>query len=382
MASLVSILSDNGSNVRGYYDAIISAAGASQFFWDDTLNAWVATGFRECGSLLSGHLLIRNRLSLPRLPGYEDLVECAGHILKSQMMLSDGYMFDARRRFWSQKLSEKCAEIDLAAMAGDALESFCAAGGDVYTGLLQPYVSRAVCARIGLDDDQRSATYPLILQYVRFLDGKLRDDSELPVALYAIVSLYAELARRISSVPSIYDTVASFASDLMLCVVAGHESTAFLLATVLLNAQEGGDLQRAGMDRELLVAILHEGLRFDSPVQLMGRSVASDCEFAGQRLRAGEKVFLHLGAANRDHRVFISPHSFDSLRDCRRHIAFGAAESRCIGVSLSLEISLALLSELAKRRQRIELWPDRMVWDNGLAGRGIKSLPGVLEVRP
>jgi cytochrome P450 len=120
-------------------------------------------------------------------------------------------------------------------------------------------------------------------------------------------------------------------------------------------------------------------LRFESPVQGLTRTLARDVELHGRRLRAGERVHMLFGSANRDERAFADPERIDLEREPNHHLAFGFGIHFCLGASLArLEIRIALEEWLA-RAPRYALPPagrQRVVSDTN---RGFERLPAVLD---
>ena len=84
-------------------------------------------------------------------------------------------------------------------------------------------------------------------------------------------------------------------------------------------------------------------LRLDPPLHLFARYALEEVEFAGVRLRKGEKIGLLLGAANRDPERFPNPDAFDARRTPNPHVSFGAGIHFCVGAPLArLELAVAL----------------------------------------
>ena len=139
-------------------------------------------------------------------------------------------------------------------------------------------------------------------------------------------------------------------ATVMLLLGAGFETTVNLLGNgvALLDAhREQWDALRAapsGWD-----GAVEEILRFDSPVQLTGRSAKETGTLAGRSVREGTRVTVLLGAANRDPEVFERPERFDVGRaNARDHLAFSAGIHYCVGAGLArLEgvVGLRALSE-------------------------------------
>jgi cytochrome P450 len=97
---------------------------------------------------------------------------------------------------------------------------------------------------------------------------------------------------------------------------------------------------------------IEELLRFESPVQNMGRIATRDVEVHGVDIPAGARVLLVIGAANRDPRAFEHPDVLDLKRAPRRNLAFGDGIHHCIGAPLARLEGCVALCELLGR------WPD------------------------
>ena len=125
---------------------------------------------------------------------------------------------------------------------------------------------------------------------------------------------------------------------------AGHETTANTVTNgidALLRFP--GELDRLRTDPSLIVLAIEEALRFESPVQLGNRKLTADAEIGGVRLKRGDYVWLCIGGANRDPRVFPDPDRFDISRKPNRHLAFGTGIHACAGMSLGrMEAQVAL----------------------------------------
>lgn len=98
----------------------------------------------------------------------------------------------------------------------------------------------------------------------------------------------------------------------------------------------------------LLPRAVEEFLRYFCPVQLFGRNATHDLELHGQRIKAGETVFLHYASGNRDETVFERPDEFDPERRPNPHLAFGYGVHFCMGAHLArLELRVAIGETLA-----------------------------------
>jgi len=133
-------------------------------------------------------------------------------------------------------------------------------------------------------------------------------------------------------------------STCVLLLVAGHETTVNLIANAIL-ALLRHPLQWAalGADAARAPAVIEETLRYDPPVQMVGRIAADDMTIAGVDVPAGDVMMLLLAAAQRDPAEFERPDDFDPGRGTMRHLGFGRGLHYCLGAPLArLEAGLAL----------------------------------------
>ncbi len=131
----------------------------------------------------------------------------------------------------------------------------------------------------------------------------------------------------------------------LLLVNAGGDTTRNLLAAGLQLLFDHPD-QRAklmsNLDGQLATAI-EEMLRFSSPVSHFKRTVMEDTIIRGQSIKAGERVVMFYGSANRDEDVFENPNTFDITRDPNPHVAFGAGGPHlCLGMHVA-RVELAVM---------------------------------------
>jgi cytochrome P450 len=89
--------------------------------------------------------------------------------------------------------------------------------------------------------------------------------------------------------------------------------------------------------------VIEETLRYDPPVQLMGRIAGEDMTIGDVTVPKGGIMMLLLAAAQHDPDVNERPDEFDPDRETIRHLAFGHGPYFCLGAPLArLEASVAL----------------------------------------
>jgi cytochrome P450 len=139
-------------------------------------------------------------------------------------------------------------------------------------------------------------------------------------------------------------------STCVLLLVAGHETTVNLIGNAILAMLEQ-PLQWAalGVDATRAAVVIEETLRYDPPVQMVGRIAASDMTIAGIEVAAGDVMMLLLAAAQRDPAEFDRPDIFDPDRGTLRHLGFGHGAHYCLGAPLArLEAGVALSALTAR----------------------------------
>ena len=144
----------------------------------------------------------------------------------------------------------------------------------------------------------------------------------------------------------------------LLLVDAGGDTTRNLVAggmDALFGDQPQLEWLRADIDARIGVGV-EELLRWISPVVYMRRTAMHDTELAGTAIRAGDKVVMYYGSANRDPDAFgPTAGRLDLQRSPNEHVAFGGGGPHfCLGAHIARAEIQALLRELLTRLDSIE----------------------------
>jgi cytochrome P450 len=165
-------------------------------------------------------------------------------------------------------------------------------------------------------------------------------------------------------------------SFLRLLVIAGAETTYHLLGSVLLALlREPALLAHVREDRSRVPGILHEALRWESPVQLVTREALAPTQLSGVEIPAGAQLSLAIGSANRDETRFPDPDRFDPSRGPVEHVGFGTGKHFCAGSRLAELEARVAIEALLDRLPDLALVPDPGCRVVGLAFRGPNRLP-------
>ncbi|HEX9176279.1 cytochrome P450 [Mycobacterium sp.] len=159
-----------------------------------------------------------------------------------------------------------------------------------------------------------------------------------------------------------------------LLLIAGHETTVNLIANAIL-AMLRHESQWAALanDSARASAVVEETLRYDPPVQLIGRIAGEDTTIGDVTVPKGDTMMLLLAAAQHDPDANERPDEFDPDRETIRHLAFGHGPHFCLGAPLArLEASVALSAVTARFPDaRIDSEP---VYKPNVTLRGLQTL--------
>jgi cytochrome P450 len=155
---------------------------------------------------------------------------------------------------------------------------------------------------------------------------------------------------------------------------AGHETTTSLLTTglhaLLLWPDE---LARLRADSSLAPDAVEELMRYTGPTGMMVRKARDDVEMRDKTLRAGDRVFLGVAAANHDPDRFADPDRLDITRADKSHLGFGFGIHHCLGAPLArLEAEVAF-TRLLDRFHDIRL-SEQPTWSSSVMGRSLPRL--------
>lgn len=166
----------------------------------------------------------------------------------------------------------------------------------------------------------------------------------------------------------------------MLVLFGGHETTTNLLGSAVVALLEHPDQQQLlRSNPQLMDSAVEEFLRYDGPSNSIARVVAVDHELHGKSLKAGDRVFAMINAANRDPRRFERPHELDVRRSPNRHLTFGQGLHFCLGAPLARLEAKACVSTLLARFSAMSFGPGEVHWMDALVMRGPSRLPLVLS---
>ncbi len=145
-------------------------------------------------------------------------------------------------------------------------------------------------------------------------------------------------------------TLEELLANTLLLLSAGNETVTCVLANGLhALLRQPDQLDRLQRDASLIPNAIEEFLRFESPVQFLGRLATEDVRIRDTTLHAGDLVLAVIGSANRDSEQFENPDQIDVGRSHPLHMAFGHGHHFCAGAQLArLEATVAFEMLLAR----------------------------------
>jgi cytochrome P450 len=356
--------------------------------WEEDLEGWVLTGYGEVGAALGDP-----RVSRGGGPREGDLLT---RLLTRMMLFMDPPDHTRLRELANRAFTPRRVEAlrpRIATIVDELLAGVEQGEWDLIEGLAYPLPVIVIAEILSLPASDRALFKRWSDDVIAVAAGRAATPEVREQALRSATELaeyFARLVRELRTHPnetllsglveaeerSSHLTDDELLANAILLLMNGHETTTFAIGngmhSLLMHPSE---LARLRDDPALIAAAVEEILRYDGSIQMRGVSAREDFELASTEIRAGQVIWLAIGATGRDPRMFREPNRFDIGRSPNRHLQFGRGPHFCIGAALArAEIELALAGLLARFR-RIELAADEIAWHEIDVFRGPKALP-------
>jgi cytochrome P450 len=138
-----------------------------------------------------------------------------------------------------------------------------------------------------------------------------------------------------------------------LLVVAGHETTAGLIANVVHDVLDNGLWEKASADPSLVPVLVEETLRHNSPVRNATHRIATEpLEIDGVAVAENTLLLINLGSAGRCPVAHEDAARYRADRSATGHVTFGYGPHFCLGAGLARLETEIVLRELTCRFPR------------------------------
>ncbi|MEQ8926243.1 MAG: cytochrome P450 [Fulvivirga sp.] len=161
-------------------------------------------------------------------------------------------------------------------------------------------------------------------------------------------------------------------SLLIFLFVAAEETSVSFMSLSLYHIIQNGLIDEF-RDSYTINHKLEELLRYDSPVQLLGRIALKDEIIGGVKINKGETTTLSIGGANRDPAQFKNPNTINLTRN-PKHLSFGQGIHYCLGDWLAKLTASRAIPAFLNNFKSISINSEPANWYDNLAIRGFNNL--------
>ncbi|TWT47893.1 Biotin biosynthesis cytochrome P450 [Thalassoglobus neptunius] len=334
--------------------------------WDEGLEAWVLTRYEDVAFVLNDHRFSSDRIAVGRklhpMPEFEPLFDHLSHLMLQhdepthkhlRAIVHDAFTRSAMKR-WESVIQYRVD--DLLEIAVDLGKM------EFLVDFAIPLPVMVISELVGIPIEDRTQVKAWCDDFAFVATNFYAEitDEQLQRGLQSVDAFRKYLRHQAERIAPGADmtllelmvqsqgTDAEFSYDelianCMLLLTAGNETTTNLLGNGLIALLENRDqLSRLNKDPSLIPSAVEECLRYDSPLQFVGRIALEEVAIGSRTIRPGDLVLVMLGSANRDPERFPSPDEFDIARPNNHHLAFGHGPHFCVGSQLSrMEATIA-----------------------------------------
>ncbi|MGH3696731.1 MAG: cytochrome P450 [Pseudonocardiaceae bacterium] len=352
-------------------------------YWDGERDAFLVTSYAEASAVLRGPGWSSDPNRNPALAARFDRAELGTQALGTTLLTMDPPEHTRLRRLLAPAFTPRSIDAlhpRITAVVKAALADLGQTGEiDVIADIGYPIPLAVMCELLDVDIEGaqllRTETPKLvgILEFDPDADAVLAaEEAGASIALHLLPILGdrrhrpgQDLASQLLRLGDNGDALGldEVLATCILLLTAGHETTANLIGNgVLALMQHPDQLDLLQNDPTLIKPAIEEILRFECPAKIVGRTSLIDRQLGGHTIRAGQRVLVLLGAANRDPAQFHHPDCFDITRTPAAHLALGAGPHFCLGAALSRAEAQETLRQLLPLLTEWRLAPGPPTW--------------------
>jgi len=368
--------------------------------WDNRLGYWFVTRYADVHALLRDHRLSSNSLGdwIGRLPTAEQpAAQPLREILTNRIVLTDSP--DHRRIRSLMQLAFTPRRVELMRQViqtylDELLHKAESAGNvELISQVADPLPAHVIASMLGLppEDHHRfknwtDEIYSFMGVSAEPLTQRARRATEAAKQLREyLAALFAQIRARprddlLSGMVAAEEEGAKLSqtelfSNVVGMINAAHETTTNLIGNTILNLLRNPDQWQALVaDPSLAESTVEEGLRYESPIQVVARRTLEPIEVAGITVPANQPIALGLASANRDEGFFSNPERFDIRRTDNKHVAFGGGQHFCLGAALGRLEGQIALATISRRWPKLQLADSQVQWRPFPVFRGLAAL--------
>ncbi|MEM9222335.1 MAG: cytochrome P450 [Pseudomonadota bacterium] len=368
--------------------------------WDKALNAWVVTRAEDVETVFKdARTFSSDRVDIARArftdPNLKSLIDTLGHLMlqrddpdhrRIRKLVHTAFVRTEVERYrdW---IADLCRELLAPAAKSGRLE--------FVKEFAVPLPILVISKIIGIPREDRAKikswcdafSFVALNFYAKISPEKLAEGAAAVEDFRSYLKARLAAARR-SEDRCLLNTLAQAEADgdrftldelianILFLINAGNETTRVLLSNGMHDLLINPDaMARLRADPTAIPAAVEEMLRFEAPVQFLGRVATCDTNLAGNAVKRGDLVLVFLGSADRDEARFDHPDEFDISRQLNRHQAFGNGPHLCAGIQLArLEARIAF-QVLLDVFSDIALAPGELRYGQNMNLRGLTELP-------
>jgi cytochrome P450 len=339
---------------------------AGPVLWSDTLGGWLVSSYEGVRTVLSD----LTRFTSEGTP----IAAAAG---AEAMLVTDSPLHNALRAVWAKQVSKAAIAArqeeleENAAAVLDRARSELQGGATVdFVPVFRRFVMSFIASSFAIPPDrlevfefwsrlsadtpalelaagseaqlQHLAAKNRVMDLVREQVGARRENLRSGVPCEDFIGLMVAAEGQPGISPSVaVDNIFNF-------ILGAMDTTEKWLGNILVRLF--GNLQlleQVREDRRLIDPLINEVMRADTVAQVIQRRVRqNDAQLGGVRMKAGDQIFLMLGAANHDPAEFENAGTFDIRRLQKLNFGFGFGFHHCLGLNIARQEACAFMSVL------------------------------------